>query len=200
MATKLAWPAPDRNKQPIFEVLARVLPESGTVLEIASGTGQHAAYFAERLPRWQYQPSDVEAANLASIAAWRDEARLPNLLPPVALDVCVEPWPIANVEAMYCANLLHISPEECTVGLFRGAARHLTTTGVLVVYGPYRVGGAHTAPSNERFDQDLRQRDPRFGVRDLEHVVAVAGEHGLVLAERLEMPANNQSLVFRRTL
>jgi SAM-dependent methyltransferase len=198
MSTKLQWPAPERNKQPIFELLARVLPERGTLLELASGTGQHAVYFAERLPRWQYQPSDVDPANLSSIAAWREQAALPNLLAPLPLDVCAEPWPVGEVEAIYNANLLHISPWECAVGLFRGAARRLTPGGVLLLYGPYRVGGAHTAPSNERFDEDLRQRDPRFGVRDLEQVVALAGEHGLALAERVEMPANNQSLVFRR--
>jgi SAM-dependent methyltransferase len=178
--------------------LARVLPERGTLLELASGTGQHAVYFAERLPRWQYQPSDVDPANLSSIAAWREQAALPNLLAPLPLDVCAEPWPVGEVDAIYNANLLHISPWECAVGLFRGAARQLTPGGVLLLYGPYRVGGAHTAPSNERFDEDLRQRDPRFGVRDLEQVVALAGEHGLALAERVEMPANNQSLVFRR--
>jgi SAM-dependent methyltransferase len=196
--SKLSWPAPERNKQPIFEVLSRVLPTHGALLEIASGTGQHAVYFAERLPHLRYQPSDLEPANLRSIEAWVNEAQLPNLSRPLRLNVVEEPWPVDTVNAIYNANLIHIAPWECAVGLFRGASQHLAAGGVLVLYGPYRVGGAHTAPSNERFDEDLRQRDPSFGVRDLEAVVELAAQHGFSLAERVEMPANNQTLIFRR--
>ena len=196
--TKLTWPAAERNKQPILTVLSRVLPDSGTLLELASGTGQHAVYFAERLPGLSIQPTDVDPANLASIQAWVDSAALPNLRPPLRLDVCDDAWPSGDVPAIYNANLVHISPWECAQGLFRGAARYLSRQGVLVLYGPYRIGGAHTAPSNASFDEDLRQRDPRFGVRDLEAIIALAEENHLSLAERIEMPANNQTLVFRR--
>ena len=198
MQGKLNWAAPDRNKQPILAVLGRVLPAAGALLELASGTGQHAAYFAERLPGLSYQPSDVDDANLASIRAWVADAALPNLLPPVRLDVCDVTWPTGPVDAIYNANLLHISPWECALGVMGGAARYLSATGVLVLYGPYKIAGAHTAPSNASFDADLRARDPRFGVRDLEAVAALAEEHGLSLLERVEMPANNQSLVFGR--
>lgn len=197
-SAKLSWPAPERNKQPIFEVLSRVLPARGTLLEIASGTGQHAVYFAARLPDLVYQPSDLEPANLRSIEAWVAESALPNLRAPLRLDVLEAPWPLGEVDAIYNANLIHIAPWECAVALFEGASRHLSTQGVLVLYGPYRIGGAHTAPSNERFDEDLRQRDPRFGVRDLEAVVKLGEHHGFSLAERVEMPANNQTLIFRR--
>ncbi len=198
MSTKLSWPAAERNKAPILAVLTRVLPSTGTLLEVASGTGQHALYFAEHLPGLTWQPSDIDPANLASISAWSAEAQLRNLLPAVRLDVCESDWPVAEVSAIFNANMIHISPWECTAGLLRGAARYLVGGGPLVLYGPFRVGGAHTAPSNARFDDDLRQRDPRFGVRDLEAVVELAREQGLILQERVEMPANNQMLVFRR--
>jgi SAM-dependent methyltransferase len=184
--TKLTWPAPERNKQPILSVLQRVLPERGTLLELASGTGQHASYFAQHMPGWTLQPSDLEAANLASISAWVRESALPNLLEPLSID------------AIYNANLIHIAPWEAAMGLMRGAARHLLPHGVVVLYGPYRIAGQHTAPSNASFDDDLKRRDPRFGVRDLEAVVDLAAQNGLELRERVEMPANNQTLVLSR--
>jgi SAM-dependent methyltransferase len=164
-------------------------------LELASGTGQHAAYFAEQLPAWTFQPSDVESANLLSIRARVHESNLPNLREPLEVDVCSDDWHVAPVDAIYNANLIHIAPWEAALGLLRGAARHLRPTGLLVVYGPFRVAGQHTAPSNQSFDEDLKGRDPRFGVRDLEAVLDVAKEHGLALKERFEMPANNQILV-----
>lgn len=198
MNEKLTWPAAERNKQPILEVLRRAAPPSGTLLEIASGTGQHAAHFAAALPALSYQPTDVDDANLASIEAWRRASGLQNLLAPLRLDVSDEPWPVGEVEVVYNANLVHISPWECAVGLFRGVGRHLSAEGVFLLYGPFRIGGAHTAPSNQSFDEDLRRRDPRFGVRDLEAVTALAAQHRLELVERVEMPANNQSLLFRR--
>ncbi|RYZ09792.1 MAG: DUF938 domain-containing protein [Myxococcales bacterium] len=199
MSAKLTWPAPERNKQPILEVLERIVPSTGTLLEVASGTGQHAAHFAARLPALLYQPTDLEDANLASIRAWRSELSLPNLLAPLRLDVCESPWPVGEVQVVYNANMVHIAPWECAVGLFRGAARHLAPGGVLLMYGPFLVGGAHTAPSNQAFDEDLKRRDPRFGVRELEQVVALAAEHGVTFEERVQMPANNQSLIFRRS-
>ena len=197
--TKLTWPAPERNKQPILSVLRRVLPERGTLLELASGTGQHASYFAQQLPDWTLQPSDLEATNLASISAWVRDSALPNLREPLRLDVCNDAWGVSPVDAIYNANLIHIAPWETAVGLLRGAARQLLPHGVLVLYGPYRIAGQHTAPSNQSFDEDLRRRDPRFGVRDLEAVVGLAAQHGLELRERVEMPANNQTLVLLRT-
>ena len=196
--TKLTWAAPERNKQPILAVLERVLPNRGTLLEVASGTGQHAAHFAAHLPHWLIQPSDVDAANLDSIEARRAEQALPNLLPPLRIDVCDPDWLIAPVEAVYSANLVHIAAWAAAIGLLAGAARHLKLGGLLIVYGPFRVAGSHTAPSNQRFDDELRQRDPRFGVRDIEAVEQLARDHGLVLRERVEMPANNQLLVLER--
>jgi len=195
--TKLSWAAPERNKRPILEVLERLLPASGTLLEVASGTGQHAAHFAQHLPRWTIQPSDVAPVNVVSIQAWVRDAGLPNLREPLQLDVNDADWPVAPLPAIFNANLIHIAPWEVAVGLVSGAARHLLPGGLLVMYGPFRVGGEHTAASNQTFDDSLRERDPRFGVRDLEAVVALAAPHGLELQERIEMPANNQTLVFR---
>lgn len=194
--TKLTWGAPERNKQPIVEVLQRSLPERGTLLELASGTGQHAAYFAQQLPGWSIQPSDIERENVASIEAYRLEAALANLLAPLQLDVAKERWPIASVSAIFNANLIHIAPWQVALGLLRGAARHLVPGGQLVIYGPFKIGGAHTAPSNQSFDESLRARDSSWGVRELEEVVSVAASHGLVFRERVEMPANNQTLIF----
>jgi SAM-dependent methyltransferase len=196
--SKLSWPAPERNKRPNLAVLERVLPATGTLLEIASGTGQHAAYFAQHLPRWFIQPSDVDPANLASIQAWALEAALPNLREPLPIDACDDDWQVDRLPAIFNANLIHIAPWEAALGLLRGAARHLLPGGLLIVYGPFRIGGQHTAPSNQSFDESLRERDPRHGVRDFEAVLAVAEQHGLTLQERIEMPANNQTLVLAR--
>jgi SAM-dependent methyltransferase len=187
-----------RNREPILEVLQRVLPERGTVLEIASGTGEHAVHFARSLPGLAWQPSDADDDALASIAAWREHEHLENLHAPVRIDVTADAWPVADVDAVFCANMIHISPWECCVGLVRGVARHLRAGGVLVLYGPFRIDGQHTAPSNERFDADLRARDPSWGVRDLADVVAQAEPHGLHLRERVAMPANNFTVVFDR--
>lgn len=196
---KRSWPAPERNKRPILEVLRRVLPAGGIVLEVAGGSGQHAAYFASQLPGLVWQPSDVDEANLASILSWVTEAELPNLRPPLELDVCAPDWGVQLVDAIFNANMIHIAPWECCVGLLAGAGRHLAPGGVLVMYGPYRVAGAHTAASNAEFDASLKARDSRWGVRDCEAVAALAQGVGLLLDERVEMPANNQLLVFRRS-
>ena len=195
---KQEWPAPERNKQPILDVLARVLPSTGSLLEISSGTGQHAAFLAAALPALDFQPSDVDEANLESIRAWVAEAALPNLRAPLALDVCSADWGVAPLDAIFNANMVHIAPIECCQGLMTGAARHLRAGGVLVVYGPFRIGGAHTAESNERFDLDLRARDARWGVRDVEYLQALGDAAGLDFEERVAMPANNQCLVFRK--
>jgi SAM-dependent methyltransferase len=195
--SKTCWPAPERNKAPILEVLRRVLPRSGTVLEIASGTGQHAEYFARQLPALTFLPSDVDPENLASIREWVRDAALPNLREPVELDVTSESWKVGEVDAVFNANMIHIAPWDCAVGLFAGIRRE-TTARVVVLYGPFRIGGVHTAPSNEAFDANLRERNPSFGVRDLEAVAGLAEQAGLRLAERVPMPANNQTLVFVR--
>ena len=190
-------PATERNREPIREVLARELPPRGTVLEIASGSGEHAIHFARAFPALTWQPSDASEAALTSIAAWRAEAALPNLCAPIALDVAAEAWPVARADAIVCINLVHISPWEAALGLFAGAARLLPAGGLLYLYGPYRFGGEFTAPSNASFDRSLRARDPRWGVRDVDELATVARGHGLALRDTVAMPANNHSLVFR---
>lgn len=189
-------PAAERNRAPILAVLRDVLPEDGTVLEIASGTGQHAVYFAEHLPGLRWQPS--EAGPLASIAAWREAARLRNLLAPVRLDVAERPWPVARADALFCANMLHIAPWCACRALFAGAREVLAGGAPLVLYGPFVRDDAETAPSNLAFDADLRARDPAWGIRSLADVECVAGECGFVLASLAEMPANNLTVTFRR--
>jgi len=191
-------PAAERNRGPILDVLRRVLPARGTVLEIASGTGQHVSFFATALPALDWQPSERDDADFASIAAWAQHAGTSNVRPPLRLDVTDATWPVGSVDAIVNANMIHIAPWACCVGLMRGAGRHLVPGGVLVTYGPYKIGGAHTAPSNESFDAELRTRDPAWGVRDLEAVAEVAATHGLVLHEQVAMPANNFTVVFRR--
>ena len=188
----------ERNREPIREVLAQVLPRSGLVLEVASGTGMHAVHFAAGFPELQWQPTDVPEEALDSVEAWREEAGLPNLRPPLRLDVTERPWPVERAEAIFNANMIHISPFACTEALLAGAGEVVAPGGPLVLYGPYRIGGAHTAPSNARFDESLRARDPRWGVRDLEEVIRLAEAAGLAFEARHEMPANNQTVVFRK--
>jgi len=178
--------------------LQRVLPRTGVLLEVASGSGEHVVHFAGALPDWIFQPSDVDPGALASITAWIRETGISNVRPPVLLDVTDPTWPVDPVQAMFSANLVHIAPAEAARGLMAGAGRHLVPGGVLVIYGPFRIGGAHTAPSNEAFDADLRARDPRWGVRDLEWLEELSAGNGLVLEERVALPANNQTLIFRR--
>ncbi|HEX8381117.1 MAG TPA: DUF938 domain-containing protein [Allosphingosinicella sp.] len=191
-------PAAERNREPILEVLRKHLPERGRLLEIASGTGEHAAFFAAAFPDLLFQPSDPDPAALASIEAWRVEEGPPNLLQPVRLDASVAAWPVEAADAILCVNMVHISPWSATEGLMRGAGRLLGPGAPLVLYGPYRRGGVPTAPSNEAFDQSLRVRNPEWGLRDLESVQAEAGKNGLRLERLVEMPANNLALVFRR--
>jgi SAM-dependent methyltransferase len=191
-------PAAERNREPILAVLERVLPATGTVLEIASGTGQHAIHFAAALPQLTWQPSDPGEDARASIAAWTAHSGLANVRAPLALDVRDASWGLDAADAIVCINMIHISPWESARALIGGAERLLKAGGVLFLYGPYRRGGAHTAPSNAAFDAQLRSRDPAWGVRDMEDVVALADAAGFDLDETVEMPANNFSLVFRK--
>jgi SAM-dependent methyltransferase len=187
-----------RNREPILEVLKRVLPPQGLVLEVASGSGEHAAYFAKELPLLSWQPTDPDVEALASIAAHRAAAGAANLLSPLQLDVTEQPWPVALADAVMCNNMIHIARWAACEGLIAGAARLLPAGGILYLYGPYKIDGRHTAPSNQAFDDDLRARNPLWGIRDLADVVALATHHGFALAETLPMPANNLSVVFRR--
>lgn len=191
--------AADRNKQPILDLLQLLLPEQGRALEIASGTGQHVAWFAAHLPHWQWQPTDTDAAMLPSIDARSSEARLLNVLPARTLDVQQQPWPLddAQYELIFCANLLHISPPACSGALMQGAARHLAPGGMLLTYGPYLEDEVLTTPSNLAFDESLRARNPAWGLRRREDLEALAAQAGLTLGERHEMPANNLLLVWR---
>ena len=191
-------PSAARNRDPILAVLQRVLPGAGLVLELGSGTGEHAVHFARHLSALRWLPSDADPAALASITDWAAHAALPNVLPPLCFDLAATPWPVATADAIVAINVLHYSPWETTPALFSCAAGVLPAGGVVVCYGPYRRGGAHTAPSNADFDQWLRSVDARFAVRDLEAVEAEAQRCGFVLEDVVGMPANNFSLVFRR--
>jgi SAM-dependent methyltransferase len=187
-----------RNRDPILDVLRGVLPPKGLVLEIASGSGEHAAYFAQSLPALDWQPSDPDQEALASAAAHRAEASLPNLLPPLHLDVTAAQWPIDRADAVICCNMIHIAPWTACEGLIAGSARVLPTSGLLYLYGPYKIGGRHTAPTNQAFDERLRAQNPAWGIRDLDDVTALAARPGFALAETVPMPANNLSVIFRR--
>lgn len=195
---KLVAPAVARNRDPILAVLRRVLPPTGLVLEIASGSGEHAVHVAAAMPALRWQPSDPAPAALASIAAHARAAGLANLLPPVSLDAAAPLWPVASADAIVAINMVHIAPWAATQGLMAGAGRVLPEGGPLVLYGPFTRDGRHTAPSNADFDADLRARDPAWGVRDMATIAEVASGCGLRLSERVEMPANNLILVFRR--
>lgn len=194
--TRRHAPATTRNREPIAAVLAEALPRSGLVLEVASGSGEHCAWFAERFPALDWQPSDPDEAARASIRAWC--AGLPNVLPPLDLDAATAHWPAEHADALLCINMVHISPWEATLGLMAGAARLLAPGAPLILYGPYRQRSVPTAESNEAFDVSLKSRDPRWGLRLVEEVSAAADSRGLRLERIVPMPANNLSLVFRR--
>jgi len=191
-------PSAERNKGPILDVLARVLPRRGLVLEIASGTGQHVVHFAKALPDLTWQPSDPDAELRESIALRVREEQRANVNIPIDLDVIKLPWPLQTADAVVAINMIHVAPWSATLALFEGATALLSAEHVLFLYGPYRRNGHHTSQSNAQFDRDLRSRDPEWGLRDLEAVGDVAGRTGFVLAETVEMPANNFSLVFKR--
>ena len=191
-------PAAERNAEPILAKLRCVLPITGQALEIASGTGQHAVRFASALSGIEWLPSDTDPEALRAIRARVERAGLPNLRPPVTLDVQTREWPLDHADAILCVNLLHIAPWAAMRGLLTGAARCLPSGGVLAIYGPFRIAGEHTAESNARFDVHLRARDPQWGIRDVEDVAATATEHGLDHDETIALPANNHLLVFRQ--
>ncbi len=197
MSTRDA-PATHRNRAPILRVLGRWLTGPARVLEIASGTGQHAVYFAAQLPHLSWQPSEWDPDALASIESWIAAEGGANVAAPIELDACATAWPGQRVDAVFNANMIHISPWSVAEGLFAGAGRILGHAGLLFLYGPFKVAGRHTAPSNLAFDADLRQRNSSWGVRDLEALEELARGVGLELVEKNDLPANNKLLVFGR--
>jgi hypothetical protein len=192
-------PAALRNREPILAVLRGVLPAQGLALEIAAGSGEHSVWFARGLPGLEWRPTDRDTESLASIAAWREEAGLPNLLAPLVVDAA-DPaaWPVEQADAVVCINMIHISPWRCAEGLMTGAGRLLPSGGPLVLYGPYFEPGLPTAPSNTAFDLDLKRRNPDWGLRRTDDVIALAASRGLAFEARHPMPANNLTLVFRK--
>lgn len=216
-AEKRHAPATLRNRDAISAVLADWLPEAGTVLEVASGSGEHIVHFAAEFPHLNWQPSDPDPAGLASIAAWRAEAGLANIVPPLALDAAAEIWPtrqadavlcinmdldscegtkIGGYDACLCINMVHISEWAATIGLFRGCAKLLPAGAPLILYGPYLEDGVETAPSNLAFDRSLKERNPAWGLRNVADVDRVAAEYGFTRTRRVEMPANNLMLIY----
>ena len=190
-------PATARNSEPLAEVLAEELPDRGLVLEVASGSGEHAVFLARQFPALDWQPSDVDLEALASVDAWAAEAGCANLRPAIALDAAQANWPIAAADAVLCVNMVHISPWSAAVGLFTGAGRILTSGAPLVLYGPFIEPGRETAPSNLAFDQSLKQRNSEWGLRNTADLDALAADHGLRRTARYAMPANNLVLVYR---
>ncbi|MEJ7730944.1 MAG: DUF938 domain-containing protein [Polyangiaceae bacterium] len=194
-------PATERNREPLAELLARLLVGPRRVLEIASGTGQHAVFLAGRMPELSWQPTDIDDHAMESITAWSSEAGASNVRAPMKVDVLVDDWWRAlggeRIDAVVCINMIHIAPWEACLGLLRGARALLSDGGMLFLYGPFRFGGAFTASSNAAFDMSLRARDPRWGVRDLDEVTAAAAAEGFQRDEVVAMPANNHSVVFR---
>lgn len=195
---RLQYPATERNRDAILDVLRGVLPASGLVLEIASGSGEHIVHFARAFPNLTFQPSDPEDAALQSIRAWTQDTGTANILPPVMLDAASDRWPFTSADAILCINMIHISPWRATEGLMRGSAKLLRPGAPLYLYGPYRRADVVTAPSNEAFDASLKSRNPEWGLRDLEVVADLARTEGFSAPAVTEMPANNLSVVFRR--
>lgn len=196
--TRLQSPAALRNRDPILGVLRETLPESGLVLEIASGSGEHVVHFARHLPQLTWQPTDPSAEACASIAAWAEAEGLTNIRPPLDLDAASERWPIDAADAILCINMIHISPWSATQGLMRHAGLLLPTGAPLYLYGPYKRSGRPLEPSNAAFDADLKRRNPLWGLRNLEEVAELAAGHGLALDRIVPMPANNLSVIFRK--
>lgn len=191
-------PATVRNRDAIAAVLRDFLPAQGLVLELASGSGEHVVHFARLFPALTWQPSDPDADALGSIAAWAKEADLPNIAPPIAIDVRTDDWGIERADAVCCINMVHISPWEATEGLMRGAARLLPPGGLLYLYGPYLRRDVETAASNLAFDRSLKERNPDWGLRHVDDVRELARGHGLIFHGLTDMPANNISLTFRK--
>ncbi len=187
----------DQNREPIFEVLGPAVAGHHRLLEIGSGTGQHAVWFGERLPHLTWQTSDL-AENHPGILLWLEEAALPNVLAPIELDTRIHPWPDIEADCVFSANTAHIMDDEAVAGMFRGVAALLPTGGSFLLYGPFNYGGRYTSTSNERFDQWLKQRDPASGIKDLETLNRLAEEGGMQLAADHAMPANNRTLIWRK--
>ena len=192
-------PATARNSEPLAEVLAKELPETGLVLEVASGTGEHAVFFSRRFPALDWQPTDPDGDALSSIRSWAEEAGCGNLKEPLELDAVAADWPVGKADAVVCINMVHISPWAASEGLFVGASRVLEEGAPLVLYGPFFEEARDPAPSNLAFDQSLRSRNPSWGIRSVEQLDKMAGHTGFRREGRYEMPANNLTLVFRRT-
>jgi SAM-dependent methyltransferase len=195
---RLVVSSAERNRRPILNLLERVLPKTGLVLEIASGTGQHVVHFAQALKGLSWQPTDMDAGCRRSISGWLATAELANVRQPLDLDVRALPWRVPTLDAIVCLNLIHIAPWSVATALFAGAGLALRETGLLYLYGPYSVQGRHTALSNAAFDSALRAENPEWGVRDLKEVESLAKDQGFDLAETIEMPANNFSVLFRK--
>ena len=195
---KLSSPAAKRNREPIASVLADWLPDSGLVLEVASGSGEHAAFFAERFRQLDWQPTDPDPLAINSIEAWRADSGLANLREPVVLDASADTWPVDRADAIININMVHISPWDAAIGLIEGAARLLPAGGPLILYGPWLVEGVETAPSNLEFDADLKRRNPAWGLRMVEDFAREAEKRGLTLEDQLDMPANNRMLLLVR--
>jgi SAM-dependent methyltransferase len=191
-------PSAERNKGPIAELLMRVLPEQGDVLEVGSGTGQHVQHFAQAMPHIRWQPTERDADCLKSIASWLALALVPNVNAPIRLDVHDKIWPVGQVAAVVCLNMIHIAPPSATEALLHGAGRVISSGGILFLYGPYRRQGRHTSASNEAFDDLLRAENPTWGVRNLEDVALLAASEGLELQEVHDLPANNLAIVFSK--
>ncbi|CAA2143787.1 hypothetical protein HYPP_04414 [Hyphomicrobium sp. ghe19] len=195
---RLVSPSAERNKGPVADLLTRLLPDHGLVLEVSSGTGQHIVHFAQQMPYLHWQPTERDEESLRSIAGWRAAKALPNVGEPLRLDVIDQPWPIGFASAVICLNMIHIAPWSAAEALIRGAEAITVPRGILFLYGPYRRSGRHTASSNEAFDRELQAKNPEWGVRDLESVAHLAERHGFEGPEVHDMPANNLSIVFRR--
>lgn len=191
-------PATARNRDPIMAVLLPWLTDGAQVLEIASGSGEHAVHMATARPDIQWQPTDPDPDARASIAAWIAHSGLANIAPPLELDVCRSPWPVESADLILCCNMIHIAPWDAAVALVEGAGRILPSNGILFLYGPYKRSGAHTADSNAAFDESLRSRNPAWGIRDMEAVTDLAADNSLSLIEAVPMPANNFSVIFRK--
>jgi SAM-dependent methyltransferase len=195
---RLVVSSAERNRRPILNLLERVMPKTGLVLEIASGTGQHVVHFAQALKGLSWQPTDMDAGCRRSISGWLATAELANVRQPLDLDVRALPWRVPTLDAIVCLNLIHIAPWSVATALFAGAGLALRETGLLYLYGPYSVQGRHTALSNAAFDSALRAENPEWGVRDLKEVESLAKDQGFDLAETIEMPSNNFSVLFRK--
>jgi hypothetical protein len=195
---KMRSPAFLRNREPILTVLSHIMPPAGLALEIGSGSGEHAGYFAGAFPKIIWQPSDRTLTALASIEAHRLDCGLDNLRPPILLDVTARSWPVESADIVLCINMIHISPWQATKSLMEGVGRILHQGAVLFLYGPFKEGGVHTADSNRLFDENLRARNPAWGVRDLEEVTEIAAVNKLLYRETITMPANNRSVIFER--